>query len=613
MGKSGGWYAEIYREDWEEDDDLPMPTHRLLVAHNLVTVAGKATIRLLRRGLRLPKKEAHRLMGLLERLGTVTPRDPETGRWSLLEEKCQLEWDWDFFAMGDELPWVSRFEQFVPLASNRDALAAAHQVAEQPGKAHNPLFIVGEPGVGTSHLMYAIGYAFSVDKAGSPFLAIDGEALRQEADWAVMTERWDDYWRALRRFDLIMVRNASRLWFEAPGKNDVMATLEAMVEEGKQIVFTFPPDAAAWAWAPMKQTFGSFLERGTRVDVQTPDREDRLAFLTWWISRGNGVVAVDEDGLELLADAYTDTIQALKGALWEVGSYGAATFSSRRIDREMVEHVIRLRRVSEAGRVQLPKRCPRGRVTSRGGFLDGDNSLTAEPEEGWTFATFVAGSCNRTALELARLVVDAPERVPCPLVITGEYGMGKSHLVHAIVNRLRVEEPNRRVRLMDADFFSYAFWRAAQKGRVARFREALHGSDVLLVEDLHLMKGRDREWRELRVAVKALYEAGKCVVLSMDAHGPEAVATFLKPLWDGGRRVVLSEPDRETLRPIMKSWLRRQQGMISEDALDLIEERRPGNWSERRKQAWSLALFSRGEPVTKEVAEAWLRDEGVWR
>ena len=131
-----------------------------------------------------------------------------------------------------------------------------------------------------------------------------------------------------------------------------------------------------------------------------------------------------------------------------------------------------------------------------------------------TFENFVVGDANRLAYQAARSVVDAPGRGYNPLVICGEVGEGKTHLLHAVGHALLERRPELRVLQLPASRLFERLVEAVQEGRTAELRRELRSTDVLLMDDIHTLTGRPGTQEEFFHSFNALHTAGKQLVLT---------------------------------------------------------------------------------------------------
>ena len=147
----------------------------------------------------------------------------------------------------------------------------------------------------------------------------------------------------------------------------------------------------------------------------------------------------------------------------------------------------------------------------------GNEELTQGPEARYTFANFVVGKPNEFAYACARRVAEKPASPGFnPLFLYGGVGLGKTHLMHAVAWAIRGGEPPRNVAYMSAEKFMYRFISALRSQSTMEFKESLRSVDVLMVDDLQFLIGKDNTQEEFFHTFNALIDAGKQIIISAD-------------------------------------------------------------------------------------------------
>jgi chromosomal replication initiator protein len=145
-------------------------------------------------------------------------------------------------------------------------------------------------------------------------------------------------------------------------------------------------------------------------------------------------------------------------------------------------------------------------------------SSTSEPpialDPALTFDTFVTGPANRLAYEAARAVADQPGTLYNPLLIAGDVGEGKTHLLHAIGHAILLQHPHLSVRQVSANRLFELLVEAVQRDETASFRQDLRSADVLLMDNVHTLVGREGTQEEFFHAFNALHTAGRQLVFT---------------------------------------------------------------------------------------------------
>ncbi|MCC7282403.1 MAG: chromosomal replication initiator protein DnaA [Acetobacteraceae bacterium] len=153
----------------------------------------------------------------------------------------------------------------------------------------------------------------------------------------------------------------------------------------------------------------------------------------------------------------------------------------------------------------------------RGPRQDSRTELSAALDPRFIFGSFVVGKPNEFAHACARRVADAPSSPGFnPLFLYGGVGLGKTHLMHAIAWAIREQWPDRAIVYMSAEKFMYRFIAALRSQNTMQFKEALRSVDVLMVDDLQFLLGKDSTQEEFFHTFNALVDAGKQIVISAD-------------------------------------------------------------------------------------------------
>ena len=235
---------------------------------------------------------------------------------------------------GDTLNPRYTFDAFVIGSSNRFAHAAALTVAERPGMAYNPLFVYGDPGLGKTHLLQAIGHYVQDNYRGYRVRYVSSETFLNEFVDSIRTGVQDSFKRRYRGVDLLLIDDIQ--FFE--GKEGVLEeffhTFNALHEAGRQVVLSGdrrPDDLPA-----LEDRLRGRFKAGLVTDIQPPDLETRLAILR---KKADGQTArFPDDVLVYIAANITDSVRELEGALTRVAAF--TNVYNKPLSVELAEEVL---------------------------------------------------------------------------------------------------------------------------------------------------------------------------------------------------------------------------------------------------------------------------------
>jgi chromosomal replication initiator protein len=230
----------------------------------------------------------------------------------------------------------------------------------------------------------------------------------------------------------------------------------------------------------------------------------------------------------------------------------------------------------------------------------------------YTFEAFVTGSSNRFAHAAALSVAEMPARSYNPLFIHGGAGLGKTHLLHAIGNYVLENFSGRYVRYVSTETFMNEFVDAIRNNTTAAFKRRYRECDVLLIDDVQFMEGKESLQEEFFHTFNHLYGASKQVVLTSD-RPPKSIATLedrLRSRFLSGLTTDVQPPELETRLAILRKKAERDPIPVPDEVLDFIATNVKDNIRELEGALIRVTAFGslNHQPLTRELAEHVLSD-----
>ncbi len=229
----------------------------------------------------------------------------------------------------------------------------------------------------------------------------------------------------------------------------------------------------------------------------------------------------------------------------------------------------------------------------------------------YAFSTFVVGSNNRLAHAAALSVAERPGHSYNPLFVYGGSGLGKTHLMHAIGNAVMSRHPRKRVVYATSEKFTNEFINSIRTQKAEEFRERYRRIDVLLIDDIQFIAGKEGTQDEFFHTFNAIHEEGKQIVLSSD-RPPKAIASLeerLRSRFEWGLIADISPPDLETRIAILRAKAEAQNVAVPPPVIDYLAQRIVSNIRELEGALTRVVAYAtlNAVPVTTELAQQMLQ------
>jgi chromosomal replication initiator protein len=229
-----------------------------------------------------------------------------------------------------------------------------------------------------------------------------------------------------------------------------------------------------------------------------------------------------------------------------------------------------------------------------------------------TFDTFVVGPNNQFAHAAALAVAQSPAKTYNPLFIYGGVGLGKTHLMQAIGQQSIDRKKSFKVMYLSSEKFTNEFIDAIQHNTLVKFRKRYRQADVLLIDDIHFLAGKERSQEEFFHTFNTLFDGRKQIVLSSDRPASE-IANLEQRLvsrFEWGLTAELQPPDIETRMAILKKKSQALHVHLAQDVLEFLAQRVRTNVRRLEGALMRVASFVSlsGREISRETVEQLLRD-----
>ncbi|MDD2496571.1 MAG: chromosomal replication initiator protein DnaA [Desulfitobacteriaceae bacterium] len=248
---------------------------------------------------------------------------------------------------------------------------------------------------------------------------------------------------------------------------------------------------------------------------------------------------------------------------------------------------------------------------SNSSLLD-NGSLSSSFNPKYTFDTFVVGNSNRFAHAASLAVAEAPAKAYNPLFIYGGVGLGKTHLMHAIGQYVLHNTSNMKVVYVSSEKFTNELINAIRDDKTVQFRNKYRNMDILLVDDIQFLAGKERTQEEFFHTFNALYEANKQLIISSDRQ-PKEIPTLedrLRSRFEWGLITDIQAPDLETRIAILRKKAKIENINVQNEVMVYIADKIQSNIRELEGALVRVVAYSSltGKEITLELASEALKD-----
>lgn len=232
----------------------------------------------------------------------------------------------------------------------------------------------------------------------------------------------------------------------------------------------------------------------------------------------------------------------------------------------------------------------------------------------YVFETFVIGNSNRFAHAAAQAVANNPAHAYNPLFLYGGVGLGKTHLMHAIGNRIKENNPNMKVLYTSSEKFTNEIINSIYNKTTEAFRQKYRNIDCLIIDDIQFLKGKEQTQVEFFHTFNALRDADKQIIISSD-RPPREIETLedrLRSRFDQGLTADIQPPDLETRMAILRKKAATDHNELPNDVITLLATNIATNIREIEGAYNKIVAYTSlmGMPITIETAQKVLNDMG---
>ncbi len=227
----------------------------------------------------------------------------------------------------------------------------------------------------------------------------------------------------------------------------------------------------------------------------------------------------------------------------------------------------------------------------------------------YTFDNFIQGECNKFAYAACYAIAHNEEEGYCPynpLVIHGKSGLGKTHLMYAVINRLLERDPNQKVVYIKGEEFTVKLVESIKNNSTDQFREKYRGADILLIDDIQFIAGKSSTQEEFFHTFNALYESQKQIIVTCDRPISEMknMEERIRTRLEWGLSADITAPDTELRMAITRKKAEEMNLPLSEDIVEFIAHKLKNNVRiiESGVKKMAALRFIMGKEITYDLA-----------
>lgn len=245
-------------------------------------------------------------------------------------------------------------------------------------------------------------------------------------------------------------------------------------------------------------------------------------------------------------------------------------------------------------------------------ILQKDGQADVNLNRKYTFEEFVAGSSNQFAFAAAMAVANNPATTYNPLFIYGGVGLGKTHLINAIGNALLKKSPGMRICYYTSEKFTNELINSIRYNRMDEFHKKFRSMDILLIDDIQFIAGKERTQEEFFHTFNTLYESHKQIVVTSDKFPKEipGLEERLRSRFEWGLIADIQPPDVETKQAILKMKAEKNKIYVPEEVFQFLANASSSNVRDLEGYLVRLSAYSSltSTPINLETARKVLKD-----